>query len=83
MSNCFRNVSYDTTEEQLTTTFSEFGTVVMCKIVKDFGNGRSRGVFYISDVWGVFWFLVSTFLTSFIVLFSPEMLTFFLAIFFK
>ena len=42
-----RNVSFDTKADQLTPVFTEFGTVVMCKVVEDFNTGRSRGTAFV------------------------------------
>lgn len=43
-----RNVSFDTTEESLKETFSQFGDVALCKVVEDIGTGRSRGMAFVS-----------------------------------
>ena len=37
------NLSYETTEEDLLTAFSEFGGVVSVKIITDHYSGRSKG----------------------------------------
>ena len=41
------NLSYDTTEEELTETFSEAGTVTSCSIVLDRETQRSRGFAFV------------------------------------
>lgn len=37
------NLDYDTTEEDLKSTFEEAGTVESCQIIEDKNTGRSRG----------------------------------------
>jgi RNA recognition motif-containing protein len=41
------NVSFNTTDEQLVTLFSEFGTVGRASIVTDRDTGRSRGFAFV------------------------------------
>jgi RNA recognition motif-containing protein len=41
------NLSYETTEEDLQSAFSEYGGVVSVKIIKDQYNGRSKGFGFI------------------------------------
>ena len=42
------NMSYDTTEEELRTLFSEAGTVASVDIIKDRDTGRSKGFGFIT-----------------------------------
>ena len=42
-----RNVSFDTTDEDLAKLFSAYGEVALCKIVRDFDTGRSRGTAFV------------------------------------
>jgi cold-inducible RNA-binding protein len=41
------NISFNATEESLTSTFSQFGTVGSCKIITDRDTGRSKGFGFI------------------------------------
>ena len=41
----FRNISYDTTEEDLAEKFSQFGKLNYCKIVMDPMTDHSRGLY--------------------------------------
>lgn len=46
------NLSYDTTEDELRTYFSQFGNIQDIKLIIDFSTGRSKGfgfVTYTSD----------------------------------
>jgi cold-inducible RNA-binding protein len=42
------NMSYDTTEEQLRTLFSEAGTVVTVDVIKDRDTGTAKGFAFIT-----------------------------------
>jgi RNA recognition motif-containing protein len=41
------NISYDTTEEELRTLFSQAGTVESVEIIKDRNTGRSKGFAFV------------------------------------
>ena len=41
------NLPYSTTEESLSTTFSEFGEVVSASVIKDKLTGRSKGFAFV------------------------------------
>jgi RNA recognition motif-containing protein len=41
------NLSFDTTAEDLTTLFSQFGTVTSAQVVSDRDTGRSRGFAFV------------------------------------
>ena len=42
------NLSYEMTEEDLKTEFSQFGTVTDVKVIKDYNTGQSKGFAFVS-----------------------------------
>lgn len=41
------NIPYATSEEELKELFSEFSSIISCKIIMDFDSGRSKGFGFI------------------------------------
>lgn len=42
------NLSFDSTEDQIKTFFSDFGEITDIRLIKDFETGRSRGFAFIT-----------------------------------